>query len=79
MYRIPFVAGSMAFSIIFFLKAKYSLSVRLMPLIFLGSFSSLYHYHIGQYGVYKNIDSILGIMTEKGNKTEVSKLASEFV
>ena len=47
MYRIPFITGSMGFCLAFFLRSPKPLSIRMMPLIFLGSFSSLYNYQIG--------------------------------
>jgi len=47
MYRIPFIAGSFGFCLAFFLKSPKSLAIRMMPLIFLGSFSSMYNYQIG--------------------------------
>jgi hypothetical protein len=52
--------------------------VRILPLIFLGSFSSIYNYHIGQYGVYRNIDSIYSFLTTKED-TEVGKDARAFL
>jgi hypothetical protein len=47
MYRIPFIAGSMGFCLAFFFRSPKPLPLRLLPLIFLGSFSSLYNYQIG--------------------------------
>ena len=47
MYRIPFIAGSMGFCLAFFLRSPKTLAIRMMPLIFLGSFSSMYNYQIG--------------------------------
>ncbi|TNV78704.1 hypothetical protein FGO68_gene12187 [Halteria grandinella] len=65
MYRIPFMAGSFGFCLAFFLKSKMSLHVRLLPLMFLGSFASMYNYQVGQYGVYRNIDEIYKVLTDK--------------
>ena len=39
--------------------------LRMMPLIFFGTFSSMYNYHIGQYGVYRNVDILMKVLTEK--------------
>lgn len=47
MYRVPAIVGSMGFCLAFFLKSPKPLALRLMPLIFLGTFSSLYNYQIG--------------------------------
>ena len=43
MYRIPFVAASFGFCLFFFLRSKANLALKMMPLIFLGSFCSLYN------------------------------------
>lgn len=75
MYRFPFVGGSMAFCLIFFFQSKSPLQIRMLPLMFLGSFASFYNYQIGQYGVYKNIDSIMKLMTDKKDNTEVGRMA----
>jgi hypothetical protein len=47
MYRVPFVAASFGFCVAFFLRSKKPLYFRMLPLLFLGSFSSLYNYQIG--------------------------------
>jgi hypothetical protein len=47
MYRIPFLAGSFGFCLSYFMRSKSSLQVRLLPLLFLGTFSSVYNYHVG--------------------------------
>ena len=47
MFRIPFLAGSMGFCLAFFLRSNKPLAIRMMPLIFLGSFSSMYNYQVG--------------------------------
>ena len=49
-----------------------------MPLVFVGSFASLFTHNIGMYGVYKNIDSIMKILTDKGD-TKVGKETQEFL
>jgi hypothetical protein len=65
MYRIPFVAASFGFCLMFFMRSKQPLFLRLMPLLFLGSFASIYNYHIGQYGVYRNVDELFKVLTDK--------------
>ena len=47
MYRVPFMAGSFLVCMLSLFRSKRPLYVRMMPLIFLGSFTSLYNYHIG--------------------------------
>ena len=78
MYRVPFVSVSFAICFLFLFKTNKPLPVRLFPLLFLGSFSALYNYHVGQYGVYKNIDSFMKILSEKGD-TEVGSRTREFL
>ena len=65
MYRIPFMAGSFAFCVMVFFKRKLALHVRLLPALFLGGFTSLYNYQIGQYGLYKNVDSLFQLLLDK--------------
>lgn len=65
MFRIPFVIGSFGVCLLVLFRSKQPLHVRLLPLVFLGSFSSIYNYHIGQYGVYRNLDGIYGFLTHK--------------
>jgi hypothetical protein len=78
MYRIPFVAGSLGFCVAFFLRSKRPLYFRMMPLIFLGSFSSLYNYQIGQYGVYRTVDDFFDFLTTKKD-SQVALEASTFL
>ena len=67
MFRIPFVIASFGFCLLVFFRSKQPLYVRLLPLTFLGTFSSIYNYHIGQYGVYRNIDTIYSFLTAKSD------------
>lgn len=78
MYRIPFMAASAGFCLIFFMKSKMSLHVRLLPLMFLGSFASMYNYQVGQYGVYRNLDEIFKVLTDKRD-SEVGGQAWRFL
>ena len=65
MYRIPFMAASFGFCIMIFMRSKQTLYLRLLPLLFLGSFTSMYNYQIGQYGVYRNVDELYRVLTDK--------------
>jgi hypothetical protein len=65
MYRIPFMAASFGFCLIVFFRKKLPLHLRMLPLVFLGSFTSLYNYQIGQYGLYRNLDGIFQFLLEK--------------
>jgi hypothetical protein len=78
MYRIPFITGSFGFCLAIFLKSKQALHVRLLPLLFLGTFASLYNYQIGQYGVYRNVDSLFQLLTDKRD-SEVGSQAHAFL
>ena len=78
MFRIPFVIASFGVCMLSLFRSRKPLYVRILPLIFLGSFSSIYNYHIGQYGVYRNIDSIYSFLTTKED-TEVGKDARAFL
>jgi len=78
MFRIPFVIGSFGFCLLVFFRSKQPLYVRMLPLIFLGSFSSIYNYHIGQYGVYRSIDEIYSFLTLKPD-SEVGRDAKHFL
>jgi hypothetical protein len=49
-----------------------------MPLMFLGSFASLYNYQIGQYGIYRNLDDLYKKLTDKRD-TEVGMKAWNFL
>jgi len=46
MYRIPFMAGSLGFCLAIFFKSKHPI-LRIFPLLSLGTFASLYNYHVG--------------------------------
>ena len=72
------MAGSMMVCLLSLFRSKKPFAVRLMPLMFLGSFAGLYNYQIGQYGVYKNLDKITTLMTSKP-ETEVSRLTQEYL
>ena len=79
MFRIPFVIGSFGVCLLaFFRPTRQPLYIRLLPLVFLGTFSSMYNYHLGQYGVYRNIDKIYEFLTGK-EESEVGREAKEFV
>lgn len=78
MYRVPFVAGSFGFCLAFFFRSKQPLFLRTVPLLFLGTFASIYNYQVGQYGVYRNVDSIFTVLTDKRD-TEVGLEAYTFL
>ena len=44
----------------------------------LGTFASMYHYHIGQYGIYKNVDILFKVLTDKPD-SDVGKDAVNFL
>ena len=60
------------------MRSKQPLFLRLMPLLFLGSFASIYNYHIGQYGVYRNVDELFKVLTDKRD-TQVGLEAYTFL
>ena len=78
MYRVPFLAASLGFCLMMFFRTQKPLIVRLFPLLVLGTFSSVYHYNIGQYGVYRNVDLIFKVLTDKRD-SEVGRHAVEFL
>lgn len=78
MFPIPFVIASFGVCMLSLFRSRKPLYVRILPLIFLGSFSSIYNYHIGQYGVYKHIDGFYAFLTAK-EETEVGRQAKEFL
>jgi len=65
MYRVPFMAASFGFCVMVFFKRKLALHVRLLPALFLGGFTSLYNYQVGQYGLYKNVDALFQLLLDK--------------
>lgn len=78
MFRIPFVIASFGVCMLSMFRSRKPLYVRILPLIFLGSFSSIYNYHIGQYGVYKHIDGFYSFLTAKED-SEVGRQARDFL
>ena len=74
MYRVPFVVSSFGVCLLVFFRSKQALFLRLLPLMFLGTFSSLYNYHIGQYGVYRKVDEFYKFLGSKEG-TEVGERA----
>ena len=79
MFRIPFVVGSFGVCLLAFFRSSKPLYLRLLPLIFLGTFSSMYNYHIGQYGVYRHLDDIYGFLTRLEGDTAVGREARDFL
>ena len=78
MYRIPFLTASFGICLTYFYRSRKSIFVRLMPLMSLGTFASMYHYHIGQYGIYKNVDILFKVLTDKPD-SDVGKDAVNFL
>jgi len=78
MYRVPFMAASFGLCVMVFFKRKLSLHVRLLPALFLGGFTSLYNYQIGQYGLYKNVDSLFQMLLDK-RESQVCSEAQGFL
>lgn len=65
MYRVPFVAGIFTLCMSVFFKKTLPIHLRLMPLLTLGTFATLFNFQIGQYGLYRNIDNIIEVLTDK--------------
>ncbi len=78
MYRIPFVVCSFGVCLFVLFNTRMSLHFRLLPTLFLGTFSSMYNYHVGQYGLYRNLDGLYAFLLAKG-ETRVAREAREYL
>ena len=88
-YRVPFMAISMTVCLLAAFNSNRGLVFRFFPTIALMPFISLYNHHIGQYGVHKEIDSILDLMADENLQKaeshnaeevcEVRRLARQFI
>ena len=77
-YRAGFLIFALSICSLTLFKANWAWHFRLFPLMFLGSFSSMYNQEIGQYGVYRKIDAYID-MLQKNKESEVGKMTEEFV
>ena len=83
------MAGSMTLCVLAAINTSRGLMFRFFPAIAFMPFISLFNQHIGQYGVHKEIDSILDLMADENQQKkeeqnalevcEVRRLARQFI
>eukprot|EP00347_Sterkiella_histriomuscorum_P022416 403338569 len=77
-YRFPYFALSLLVCVSTFFNQKIPKHFKIIPIMILGGFNTMFHHQIGMYGVYKKMDEIVEVLTEKED-TQIAKDTKKFL